>query len=84
VEPIAELVKTARAENPKLRFRLMSSVKDRFLEVTTQISDALDQRKERHQLDIVRGNHSYEFNRGPGVYEMLLYYDRILRGESFM
>ena len=24
---------------------------------------------------------SYEFNRGPGVYEMLLFHDRVLRGD---
>lgn len=83
VEEIAIAAIRARAENPKLRFRILSSDQDRFMEVTRRISSALKQRNVSHQMEIISGNHSYEFNRGPGVYEMLMYYDRALRGEYF-
>jgi len=56
---------------------------DRYKQVTERISSELTQTNVKHQMDIVEGNHSYEFNRGPGVYEMLLYYDRVLRGERY-
>lgn len=78
---IAELAEQAKTRNPKLNLRIMSSEKDRFLKVTRLLSAELTNRKVPHQMDIVKGNHSYEFNRGPGVYEMLIYYDRVLRGE---
>jgi enterochelin esterase-like enzyme len=79
---IATLLKQARKHNPGLSLRLLSSEKDAFLKVTRDLSKLLKSRKEPHRLDIVKGDHSYEFNRGPGVFEMLLYYDRVLRGES--
>jgi iron(III)-salmochelin esterase len=82
VEMLTEKVKTARTRNPKLHFRLISSEKDRFRDMTLELSSSLKRAGERHQVDIVKGDHSYAFNRGPGVYEMLLYYDRILRGET--
>lgn len=84
VAATVDLVKQARKINPKMKFRLMSSYKDRFLKVTRLMSHALHREGESHRLDVVKGNHSYEFNRGPGVYEMLLYYDRVLRGERFL
>jgi enterochelin esterase-like enzyme len=83
VDAIADLVKQARTKRPELRFRLLSSKRDRFLDVTRALSKALKKIGQPHQVDIVVGDHSYEFNRGPGVFEMLLYYDRILRGEPF-
>lgn len=83
VGQIAGLLVQARRENPTLRFRLLTSKQDVFLDVTNRLSAAIAQRGEPHRMDIVEGNHSYEFNRGPGVYEMLLYYDRVLRGEAW-
>ncbi|MBN2340610.1 MAG: esterase [Deltaproteobacteria bacterium] len=77
-------LKEARRTSPALRFRIISSVKDKFKDFTEALSSQLDQANLSHQMDIVQGNHSYEFNRGPGVYEMLLYYDRTLRNEPFL
>jgi len=34
-----------------------------------------------NELAVIPGPHDYEFNRGPGVYEMLVFHDRALRGE---
>jgi hypothetical protein len=75
---LAELAVGARQSNPKLRMRLLTSDEDYFKEVTLDLSHALRENLVAHQLDQVRGNHSYDFNRGPGVYEMLLFADRAL------
>jgi iron(III)-salmochelin esterase len=80
---IAGAAARAKAHNPNIRLRIMSSEKDRFLKVTRLLSTELTKQGVPHRTDIVKGNHSYEFNRGPGVYEMLIYYDKILRGEPF-
>jgi hypothetical protein len=40
----------------------------------------LDRRKQEHL--VVPGPHDYPFNRGPGAIEMLLWHDRVLRGEA--
>jgi enterochelin esterase-like enzyme len=78
--PFAGLVERARKENPGLVVRLLSSDQDYFLEPTVELSRELKSRGVKHQLDLVVGNHSYEFNRGPGVYEMLIFHDRAVRG----
>jgi iron(III)-salmochelin esterase len=83
VGALVDRVEQARVKRPGLRFRLLSSKRDRFRDLTLALSKALEKKGQPHQVDIVRGDHSYEFNRGPGVFEMLLYYDRILRGEPF-
>jgi iron(III)-salmochelin esterase len=31
---------------------------------------------------VIPGGHDYTFNRGPGGIEMLLWHDRVLRGEA--
>lgn len=75
----AELAQDARAKNPALSLRLLTSDEDYFLEPTEGLSHILTTRHIAHQLDVVTGTHSYEFNRGPGGYEMLLFHDRALR-----
>ncbi len=83
VEDGAELARRAlraREQNPHLKLRLLSSDQDFFLEATRAISRAFDKAGVQHQLTIVSGTHSYEFNRGPGAFELLWYHDRALRG----
>jgi enterochelin esterase-like enzyme len=75
---LATLAARARQHNPGLRLRLLTSDEDYFLQPTRDLSRALHENQVAHQLDQVRGNHSYEFNRGPGVYEMLLFADHTL------
>jgi enterochelin esterase-like enzyme len=77
---LSDLAKSARSRNPKLVLRLLSSSDDYFLEATDALSRALTAKGVEHRFDVVVGPHSYEFNRGPGVYEMLLFHDRALRG----
>jgi len=82
VDEIAALAARAKAANPHLSLRLMSATDDRFLGVTRALSRAFAKKGAANRLLVVPGDHSYEFNRGPGVYEMLLHYDRVLRGED--
>lgn len=79
---IAELAKAARAKNPRLRLRLLTSDGDYFLDSTLELARELEARGVPRRLDVVTGPHSYEFNRGPGDYELLLFHDRALRGEE--
>jgi enterochelin esterase-like enzyme len=79
---LAQLAKRARERNPKLRIRLLTSLEDFYLVSTRHISRALTEAAVPNQLDVVPGTHDYDFNRGPGVYEMLLFHDRALRGEQ--
>lgn len=77
---LAELAAQAAEKNPGLSVRLLSSDGDFFLPATMGLDRALTTRHVRHRLDVVQGPHSYEFNRGPGAYEMLLFHDRALGG----
>lgn len=76
---IAELASRASAKNQELFVRLLSSDGDFFLSPTMVLDRALTARHVRHKMDVVLGPHSYEFNRGPGAYEMLFFHDRALR-----
>jgi len=77
---LTELAVHAREQNPGLRIRLLTSLEDFYLVPTRVISREFDRAGVPNQLDVVAGPHSYEFNRGPGVYELLVYHDRVLRG----
>lgn len=78
IATVAGRLETARQSNPNLLFHLMSSTEDVYLDVNRSLSTALQARHLPHTEFIAEGNHSYEFNRGPGAYETLLHYDRIL------
>jgi hypothetical protein len=78
----AELAQEARTKNATLALRLLTSDDDYFLEPTEVLSKALTARNVVHRLDVVSGTHSYEFNRGPGGYEMVLFHDRALRSAA--
>lgn len=74
----AELAKQAFSANPKLSLRLLTSDEDYYAAVTQEFSAALLSRSVPHELRVVSGTHSYEFNRGPGAIEMLLHHQRLL------
>ena len=84
IPELIQLLNKARKTRPNVKIRLLSSEGDRFKAVTIALSEAFKKENAPHQIDIVKGDHSYAFNRGPGVYEMLIYYDRILRNEPFL
>ena len=69
----------ARQKNPALNFRLLTSDADYYLATTHKLDAALSREGVPHEFLVTRGTHSYEFNRGPGAIEMLVYHDRVLR-----
>ncbi|HUT77186.1 MAG TPA: alpha/beta hydrolase-fold protein, partial [Polyangia bacterium] len=81
---LVDLARRARAAAPGIGLRLLSSDDDRFLGATRRLSAAWRESGLEHRLDVVQGTHSYEFNRGPGAIEMLLFHDRALRGEPYL
>ena len=83
-EGLAQAAKRASAQNPKLSLRLLTSDDDYFLDANRAISRAFQAAEVRHRFVVVPGVHDYAFNRGPGVYEMLLHHDRALRGEPLL
>ena len=74
----------AREQNPRLALRLLTSRKDFYVDTIQRLSRSWKRAGVEHRLDVVSGPHSYAFNRGPGVYEMLLFHDRVLRGERYL
>lgn len=81
IEQVVEQARRARAANPSLSIRLVTSDGDYFLESNRELSAAFHAAGIAHRLLVVSGPHDYVFNRGPGAYEMLLFHDRVLRGE---
>jgi enterochelin esterase-like enzyme len=82
VQPIVARARRALEKNPRLYIRILTSHDDYFLAENRALSAALKSAGVRHELVVVPGPHDYEFNRGPGVHEMLLLHDRVLRGRA--
>lgn len=82
VPDLAQRARAAIAANPNLKLRLLTSDGDYFLEPTRAIARAFAAARVPHQLTTVVGPHDYPFNRGPGAIEMLLFHDRVLRGQA--
>ena len=78
---LGRLAELARRQNPRLVLRLLTSDGDYFLQPTRAISREFKRLGIAHEFRLIPGPHNYEFNRGPGVFEMLLFHDRVLRGE---
>ncbi|MEB2310574.1 MAG: alpha/beta hydrolase-fold protein [Sorangiineae bacterium] len=78
---LARLAVEARRRRPSLKLRLLTSDRDYFLRPNRAISRALTDAGVPHEFVEIPGTHSYEFNRGPGAVELLLFHDRALRGE---
>lgn len=79
---LADKAVLAKKRNPLLGISLLTSTQDYYLASTKAISEAFTSSGVPNSLTIVPGDHSYDFNRGPGVYHMLLLHDRALRGQS--
>ncbi len=78
---IAARARRARAKFPELRLRFLTSDGDYFLRANRAIDALLTHAGVTHDFLVVPGPHDYDFNRGPGAIEMLVYHDRALRGE---
>jgi hypothetical protein len=76
---ISELARAAMAKAP-LRLRLVTSAEDYFLAAVRAASERLHADGIPHELLVIPGTHGYEFNRGPGGAEMLVWHERVQRG----
>ncbi len=80
-DDITARARRAKEQNPALVFRLVTSDGDFFREADTSIARTMKAAGLPIYFDIVQGPHDYDFNRGPGAIEMLLFHDRVLRGD---
>jgi iron(III)-salmochelin esterase len=80
--PLAHRARAAMASSPRLKLRLLTSDQDYFRGPIAALAAALTAEQVPHEHRIVVGPHDYPFNRGPGGIEMLLWHDRVLRGED--
>lgn len=78
VTEFTELAKFARAKNPSLKLRLLTSKDDYFRGAIAHTSAAWKAAGIDHDYADVPGPHDYPFNRGPGAIEMLIWHDRML------
>jgi enterochelin esterase-like enzyme len=81
IRPLVVRAMRARTVNRRLGLRLLTSDRDYFVNEIQTLSSALSEASIEHSFALVRGDHSYEFNRGPGAIEMLIFHDRALRAE---
>jgi len=76
------LAQRGGAARPAQRLRLVTSTGDHFHDVVLRFSAQLRSASIAHEILVTPGPHDYVWNRGPGSIEMLLWYDRALRGED--
>jgi predicted esterase len=76
---VVDLARAAMAK-AKVLLRLVTSEEDYFLPAVRAASQALREAGVPHELLVIPGTHGYEFNRGPGGVEMLLWHERVQRG----
>lgn len=76
---ISALAKQAMAR-AKVMLRLVTSEEDYFRRAVVAASNRMREDGVPHELLVIPGTHSYEFNRGPGGAEMLVWHERVLRG----
>ena len=84
IDGLVSRVRSARARNPKQQLRLLTSSGDFYRGTLDKLSRALTRERLVHHFIVVEGPHAYAFNRGPGVYEMLVFHDRALRNPLFV
>jgi enterochelin esterase-like enzyme len=79
---LARRARDATGDAARLRLRLVTSDQDYFRGATMGLHLALKAEGIEHEHLVIPGPHDYAFNRGPGGVEMLLWHDRVLRGEA--
>jgi hypothetical protein len=78
-ELLTDLARAATAV-PGFKLRLVTSKDDYFMPPIRSLSDRLARFGVAHEFALLNGDHSVEFNRGQGVFEMLLWHERVARG----
>ena len=81
-EDIIRRAREAKAQKPDLFVHLLTSSDDYFIKAIQTLAEALSGAGIRTEIVTVPGPHDYIFNRGPGAYEMLMFHDRVLRGQA--
>lgn len=79
---LTEIARAARAKNPKLALRLLTSKDDGFRQATEALSSSWKRAGIDHEFFLSPGPHDYVFNKGPGVYELLDFHDRHLHAPA--
>jgi hypothetical protein len=79
---LARRAREALTDAASFRLRLVTSDRDYFRGPVLGLHLALKADGIEHEHLVIPGPHDYAFNRGPGGVEMLLWHDRVLRGES--
>lgn len=79
---ILRRAREAKVQKPDLYVRLLTSSDDYFLKANQVLASELSAAGIHTELIAIPGPHDYEFNRGPGGYEMLMFHDRVLRGQA--
>ena len=80
-DDILRRAREAKAQKPDLFVRLLTSSEDYFITANQTLALALSNAGIRTEIVTIPGPHDYEFNRGPGGYEMLMFHDRVLRAQ---
>jgi enterochelin esterase-like enzyme len=78
---LARRAKEAVGDARRLKLRIVTSDQDYFRGAIAGLHVALKAEGIEHEHLVIPGPHDYAFNRGPGGVEMLLWHDRVLRGE---
>lgn len=73
----------AYRRNRSIRFRLLTSDRDYFIDANQAIFSEFRSRRLPVDFRLVPGPHDYVFNRGPGSIEMLFFHDRVLRRDPW-
>jgi iron(III)-salmochelin esterase len=73
-----DLARATLARRPATKLRLLTSHDDYFRQAILTTSDAWRSAGIPHEFADVPGPHDYDFNRGPGSIELLLWNDRAL------
>jgi len=80
---VAKRLEQAWRRDPHPRVvRILTSDADPFRPTLERLAGRLKQAGVPARYDVVPGPHDYDFNRGPGGYDMLSWHDRALRGEE--
>lgn len=78
--PMLSALAQAAMAKAKVTLRLVTSEQDSFLAAVKAASERMRVDGVPHELLVIPGTHGYEFNRGPGGAEMMLWHERVQRG----
>jgi iron(III)-salmochelin esterase len=74
LDRLVAMAREARRQRPGLVLRLLTSEEDYYKDVVKEFAGKLGAAGLKHGFSTVEGNHSYDFNRGPGGIEMMLFH----------